>query len=485
MKKGLFAFTLAALAHFAGAAVSPGPMTLAYEYDITREKVPTAETMRRVADIVSSLGYTQLQLYFKDNFAYPGHEIVWKNRGHITPEEVKDFNGYCRSKNLELVPYQSGFGHLEPWMKFERYRKLGEHDGRYFCTALGREMNGAALCPTDPASLNFLNGLFDDLLPCFSSKFVNLGCDEVWDIHAETGRSAEEIRKKGSGRVYLEFLVKLNGLVKSRGRTMMFWSDIIRNHPDLVRQLPPDMIALDWNYEGSAPYHLTTAALKHAPCRYYVCPGTSSWCSFFGRHHNMRANVTCAWHWGRRNGAAGLLLTDWGDNGHPQPWIVSLPSIVYTAMLVKNNKAPSDEEVAAKVDEICSCRIGASLIRAGNAYLRATDPHMENGTMLYRISTQTKSFRMPKHLTKADFASALAELRAAAGMRDLTGAPDWVRDDAELIDLLTELVARRVDGEKRSLVEDYRGRYTRLWNRQNRPLGVEDSLKKVFGGEGE
>jgi hypothetical protein len=42
-----------------------------------------------------------------------------------------------------------------------------------------------------------------------------------------------------------------------------------------------------------------------------------------------------------------------------------------------------------------------------------------------------------------------------------------------------------VDGEKRSLVEDYRGRYTRLWNRQNRPLGVEDSLKKVFGGEGE
>jgi hypothetical protein len=141
--------------------------------------------------------------------------------------------------------------------------------------------------------------------------------------------------------------------------------------------------------------------------------------------------------------------------------------------------------VAAKVDEICSCRIGASLIRAGNAYLRATDPHMENGTMLYRISTQTKSFRMPKHLTKADFASALVELRAAAEMRDLTGAPDWVCDDAELIDLLTELVARRVDGEKRSLVEDYRGRYTRLWNRQNRPLGVEDSLKKVFGGEGE
>lgn len=483
MKKCPIVLSLSLAAAAAVAAVSPGPMKLAYEYDVTRDKFPKAAALRRVADIVSSLGYSQLQLYFKDSFAYAAHPEVWKNRGRITADEVKAFDAYCRTKNLELVPYQSGFGHLEPWMKHARYRKLAEHDGKYFCTALNREMNGAALCPTDPAALAFLDGLFDELFPCFSSPYVNLGCDEVWDIHAETGRSAAEIRAKGPGRVYLEFLLKMNERVKARGKTMMFWSDIIRNHPELVNELPADMIALDWNYEAAAPYNLTTAALKRAPCRYYVCPGTSSWCSFFGRHHTMRANVYNAYHWGRRNGAEGLLLTDWGDNGHPQPWIVSLPSLVYTSLLFKKGKAPTDEEIAAKVDEICSCRIGASLICAGNAYLRATDPHTENGTHLYRLSVQTKTYRMPAHLTQADFESALGKLRESVKLRDLTGAPDWVRDDVAVLDLLIDLVARRIGGEKGSLVEHYRGRYTELWNRQNRPEGVESSLKAVFAGE--
>ena len=86
---------------FAGAE----PVTLGYEYDITRDKTPTQETLRRVVDIVSSLGYTQLHLYFKDNFAYPGHELVWGGRAHLTAGEARELDAYCRGKGVELVPY--------------------------------------------------------------------------------------------------------------------------------------------------------------------------------------------------------------------------------------------------------------------------------------------------------------------------------------------------------------------------------------------
>ena len=57
-----------AVALFAGScslAAAARPLTLGYEYDIARGKVPKPETMRRVADILASLGYTQLQVYFK------------------------------------------------------------------------------------------------------------------------------------------------------------------------------------------------------------------------------------------------------------------------------------------------------------------------------------------------------------------------------------------------------------------------------------
>ena len=152
-------------------------------------------------------------------------------------------------------------------------------------------------------------------------------------------------------------------------------------------------------------------------------------------------------------------------------------------MLLKNGKPPSDEVIAAKVDEICRCKVGASLICAANAYLRATDPHMENGTMLYRISMQTKNFKMPHFLTVEDFRSAIGKLKAAKVMRDLAGAPEWVKDDVELIDILADLVERRVEGDCRNLVEHYRKQYSKLWLKQNRPGGLEESLKKVFAGE--
>ena len=479
---------LAALCMLSGFSLTAGKMTLGYEYDITREKVPTSATIRRVVDILSSLGYEQLQLYFKDNFAYPEHRSIWQGRAFLTPEEVKDLDAYCRAKGIDLVPYQSSFGHLEPWVNSEEYRRYAEHPaGRYFDTAVNSEMRATAICPSDPQSIQFLNGLFDVLMPCFASPYANLGCDEVWDLHSESGRSAAEIREKGVGRVYFEFVMKLRESLKARGKTMMFWADIIRNYPELVDELPSDVIALDWNYEAFAPFHLTTAALKRAPCRYYVCPGTSSWRSYFGRHHNMRINVLSAFRWGQANDAEGLLLCDWGDSGYPQPGIVSLPAIVYTSLLMKSGKrptdenAPSDEAVAAKIDEICGCRVGASLIRAGNSYLRAHDPVAENSTLLFRLASNPKTYKIPGHLTIDDFKSAVAWLRESQAMRDLSGAPDWVKDDVELLDILIDFVARRVAGEKGPLSDRYRARYTALWMRQNRPGGVEQSLWKVFG----
>ena len=41
---------------------------------------------------------------------------------------------------------------------------------------------GFSLNPTDPRSLEFIEGLYDQLLPCFTSRLFNVGCDETFDI---------------------------------------------------------------------------------------------------------------------------------------------------------------------------------------------------------------------------------------------------------------------------------------------------------------
>ena len=66
------------------------------------------------------------------------------------------------------------------------------------------------------------------------------------------------------------------------------------------------------------------------------------------QHDNALANLRAAAKTGKKFGALGLLNTDWGDGGHPQPLAVSWPLFAAGAALAWNAKA-CDEKVLAKV----------------------------------------------------------------------------------------------------------------------------------------
>ena len=65
--------------------------------------------------------------------------------------------------------------------------------------------------------------------------------------------------------------------------------------------------------------------------RYYVCPGTSSWNSIMGRTENALLNIFRACESAVAHGAEGMLVTDWGDNGHLQTLPVSYTGILAAA----------------------------------------------------------------------------------------------------------------------------------------------------------
>ena len=118
----------------------------------------------------------------------------------------------------------------------------------------------------------------------FRAQLFNVGCDETFDIGL--GQSQSRSQQRGRERVYLDFLLKIHAAVRQRGRTMMFWGDIILNQPQLLAELPRDVIALNWGYEANHPFDKETAAFRDAGVPFYVCPGTSSWCSISGRTDN-------------------------------------------------------------------------------------------------------------------------------------------------------------------------------------------------------
>jgi hexosaminidase len=114
---------------------------------------------------------------------------------------------------------------------------------------------------------------------------------------------------------------------------MMFWGDIVLHHPELIQDLPKNVIALNWGYEADHPFDREARRFAKSGVPFYVCPGTSTWMTLIGKHDNALANLRAAAGAGRRHGAFGYLITDWGDGGHPQPLAASyLPYLAGAAL---------------------------------------------------------------------------------------------------------------------------------------------------------
>jgi hypothetical protein len=313
--------------------------------DISRGRVPKLETLLDLVEKLSDFKINELQLYTEHTFAYQKYKSVWQSWGALTAKEIQILDARCRELGIDLVPNQNSFGHLRHFLADPRLKTLGELSEPYEAETKDFLRRPATLAPNHPGTLPFLRGLYDELLPNFSSEFFNIGGDETWDLGR--GRSKKLCETKGKGRVYLDFLNKIHHEVSARDKRMMFWGDIILKYPKLICELPEKVIALNWGYEASHPFAQEAARFAKAKIPFYVCPGTSTWQSLIGRHDNALTNLRAAAKAGKKFGAIGFLNSDWGDGGHPQPLAVSWPLFAAGAALAWNSRKLDERQLLA------------------------------------------------------------------------------------------------------------------------------------------
>jgi len=305
-------------------ADAPAFATRGAMLDISRDRVPTMEHLREIVNTLALLKCNHLQLYTEHTFAYAGHEEVWQEASPMTGAEYETLDGWCRELGIVLAANQNCFGHLSAWLKLPRYLPLAEIDSldKSWKFMEWERPGPFSLCPTDPGSISLVKDMLDQLLPHFSSKLVNINCDETFDVGQ--GRSADAVAKHGRAEVYFDFIHKIVEQVRHHGFKPMFWADIALSHPNKMGTAPSDLLALAWGYEPDSDFDQWGHTLKHTGREFWVCPGTSSWRSIIGRTVERRGNIDVAVKAGLRHGATGMLITDWGDLGHRQQWPISL-----------------------------------------------------------------------------------------------------------------------------------------------------------------
>jgi hypothetical protein len=286
-----------------------------FYHDVTRGRVPTIDTLKRLADTLAFYKINQLQLYIEHAFAFRGMAELWEGKDPLRADHIRELDEYCAARFIDLVPSLSTFGHLYELLRLPRFERLNELDikASQIPRCLWDRMAHYTLDVGNPQSFELVKGMIEEYLPLFSSQYFNICCDETFDLGK--GKNAARAEREGGGRLYVDFVKKIAGVVKSMGKKPMMWGDIVLKHPELISELAgDDAIFLNWDYTPD----VSDAAVKTfagAGVSQYVCPGVNGWSRFAADVNRACSNISRMARYGKAAVAQGVLNTDWGDCG--------------------------------------------------------------------------------------------------------------------------------------------------------------------------
>ncbi len=321
-----------------------------FYHDVTRGRIPTLESLKALADKMSCYKLNQLQLYVEHSFLFRDFSEVWRDDTPLTAGEILELDAYCRDLNIELVPSVASFGHLYKVLSTKTYAHLCElEDSDKMGFSLIGRMEHHTIDTTNGESFEVIKRMLLEYLPLFSSGRFNICADETYDLgKGKSGRLAEEI---GADRLYVEFLKKLCGFIKAQGKRPMFWGDIILAHPEAIRELPEDVICLNWDYSRDLKED-NFKKLYETGVVQYLCPGVQGWNHFINDLGHAYDNISAMCGYALKYKAAGVLNTDWGDYGHINPPEFSTSGMIYGASFSWNSRQLPFEEINRQISAL-------------------------------------------------------------------------------------------------------------------------------------
>lgn len=308
----------------------------AYMCDISRNKVPKLETLKYIVDIMSELKMNHFEVYVEGfSFEYKSFKKYLTENAYITLDEYLELEQYCIDHCIDFVPNQNGFGHMADWLELDEFHNLAEKPEGFTIWESFRK--SSTLDPNDPGSLELVKKMYGDMLPYTKSKYFHMNFDEPHELGI--GKSKELAEKTSVEEVYKSFVRKVHPIIEGYGKQALMWGDVLVRKNASLDNLPKDIIYVDWGYDGEYPFDKRLKTLRDSKVKFMAAPGSTTWCSWLGRLYDWIENIGTAIRSVYNYGGEGVILTDWGDFGHHQQLVASLPPLAYMGLLSYRNEA--------------------------------------------------------------------------------------------------------------------------------------------------
>lgn len=265
-----------------------------------RIQVMTIPELKRFAKKLKQNGLNTLLMEWEASYPYEKHAVI-SNRYAYSREEIKDFISYCNGLEIDVIPLQQSFGHVEYILKHYKYKELRQDQKDY------SQVNPAKveLCR------ELFSDLFKDLTSTHTSPYLHIGGDETYILDKMS------ISKEEKGKIYGDYIKMLVNEVIKLGKRPIVWADIALKYPDALKDLPKEIIFTDWNYGWSLDRFgkhenlmksgheiWGSPAIRSHPDNYYLV----QWEKHF---KNINTFIPEA----RNLGYQGMIMTSWSTSG--------------------------------------------------------------------------------------------------------------------------------------------------------------------------
>lgn len=287
-----------------GAAISDWPAMRwrGVSDDLSRGPVPTLAFQEKQIRTFAAYKLNIYSPYFENTMQYASSPLPALPGGSISVADAEALVKYAQPYHVIIVPEQEAFGHLHKVLIWQQYAPLAEIPF------------GAVLAPGQPGSIKLIKQWFDELASVYPSPFLHIGADETFELGQ--GQTAAEVKQRGLGQVYIDFLTQIHNALAPLHRQLLFWGDIAMKNPELVPQLPHDMIAVAWHYAPEpGGYARWLDPYTKAGMQTWVAPGVSNWSRVWPNFDAALENIQGFVADGQKAGSTGMLNTVWNDDG--------------------------------------------------------------------------------------------------------------------------------------------------------------------------
>ncbi len=294
--------------------------------DISRGQISTQDNFKKIIRFLAMHRMNVYMPYIENLFDFKSYPDFSKGRAPLTSTEVSQLDEYGKLYHVQIIPIFETLGHMEDILQKPEFEQYAEFPG------------AASVNISSDSTYAFMKTLLSEIAPAFSSRYFNMAADESFDVGL--GQSKHLVDSLGIDQVHAQYYKKIYDLLKSLGKDVMMYGDIILKNPTILSEIPKDITIVDWEY-GAAFDYPSVQKFNDAGFKFIVSPAVWNFTGPFPNFYNSYINIEYFIREGYKAGAAGVVVSTWNDNGAAELRELNYPGYAWSSECAWNQENPS------------------------------------------------------------------------------------------------------------------------------------------------